>query len=64
MRLPKWAWTGTGTSRLYTELLDISGGKERILHYWKQVHPDIKALDGQAVQDTHQPHSRTQDRRL
>ncbi len=43
-----WEWD----EALYTELLDISGGKERILHYWKRAHPDIKALDGQAVQDT------------
>ncbi len=43
-----WSWD----EALYTELLDISGGKERILHYWKLKHPEIQALDGQAVQDT------------
>jgi len=43
-----WHWD----EPLYTELLGISGGKERILHYWRLVHPDIRALDGQAVQDT------------
>ncbi len=43
-----WNWD----EALYTELLDISGGKERILHYWKLTHPDIQALNGQAVQDT------------
>lgn len=43
-----WHWD----EALYTELLDISGGKERILHYWKQVNPDMKALSGHAVQDT------------
>jgi len=43
-----WHWDDA----LYTQLLEISGGKERILHYWKQVNQDIKALDGQAVQDT------------
>ena len=43
-----WHWDDA----LYTQLLEISGGKERILHYWKQVNKDIKALDGQAVQDT------------
>lgn len=43
-----WEWDET----LYTELLNISGGKERILHYWKLAHPDIKALNGQAVADT------------
>jgi HAD superfamily hydrolase (TIGR01509 family) len=37
---------------LYTELLGISGGKERIQHYWRLAHPEIRALDGQAVQDT------------
>ncbi|MDO9165875.1 MAG: HAD hydrolase-like protein, partial [Rhodoferax sp.] len=39
-----WRWD----EALYTELLNVSGGKERILHYWKLAHPDIKALNGQA----------------
>lgn len=43
-----WNWD----EALYTELLDISGGKERILHYWKLAHPDIQALNGQAVNET------------
>lgn len=43
-----WHWD----EALYTELLEISGGKERILHYWKQVNPGIKALHGEAVQET------------
>jgi beta-phosphoglucomutase-like phosphatase (HAD superfamily) len=43
-----WEWD----EALYTELLNISGGKERILHYWKLAHPDIKALNGQAVTET------------
>lgn len=43
-----WHWD----EALYTELLEISGGKERTLHYWKQANPDIKALDGQAIQET------------
>lgn len=43
-----WQWD----EALYTELLNISGGKERILHYWKLAHPDIKALNGQAMQET------------
>ena len=43
-----WNWD----EALYTGLLDISGGKERILHYWKLAHPDIQALNGLAVQDT------------
>lgn len=43
-----WHWDDA----LYTELLDISGGKERILHYWKRVNPDIKAIDAHAIQDS------------
>lgn len=43
-----WHWD----EALYTELLEISGGKERTLHYWKQAHPDIKALDGRAIEET------------
>ena len=43
-----WEWD----EALYTELLNISGGKERILHYWRLAHPDIKTLNGQALQDT------------
>jgi beta-phosphoglucomutase-like phosphatase (HAD superfamily) len=43
-----WIWNET----LYTELLNVSGGKERILHYWKQSNPDVRALSGSAVQDT------------
>ena len=42
-----WVWD----EALYTELLNISGGKERILHYWKQVNPDIKALNAQSLDD-------------
>jgi HAD superfamily hydrolase (TIGR01509 family) len=36
----------------YTKLLEISGGKERMLHYWKQVHPDVKDIDGGGLKDT------------
>jgi HAD superfamily hydrolase (TIGR01509 family) len=43
-----WHWD----SELYTELLHISGGKERMLHHWKQVQPDVKDIDGGGVQDT------------
>lgn len=42
-----WAWNVA----LYTELLNISGGKERILHYWNQVNPGIKAINGQALNE-------------
>ena len=43
-----WHWDAA----LYTELLGISGGKERILHHWKQQHPDVKDIDGGGLQDT------------
>lgn len=43
-----WSWD----EALYTELLEISCGKERVLHYWRKVNPDVKALEAQAVQDT------------
>ncbi len=38
-----WVWT----DEMYLHLLDVSGGKERILRYWQQLDP---ALDAQAVQ--------------
>jgi beta-phosphoglucomutase-like phosphatase (HAD superfamily) len=37
---------------LYTQLLDVSGGKERITHYWRQVQPDLKIIDSAAFTDT------------
>jgi len=37
---------------LYTRLLETSGGKERILSYWRSVQPELKELDGGAVQAT------------
>lgn len=43
-----WHWD----EALYTELLEISGGKERVRHYWARVNADITAVDGQALQDT------------
>ena len=43
-----WHWD----SASYTQLLNISGGKERILHYWRQRQPDLVALDGSALQDS------------
>jgi len=42
-----WVWD----EPTYVKLLEVSGGKERILHYWQQVQPDLKAIDGSAVQD-------------
>src|ERR1035437_8979808 len=43
-----WEWD----EALYTELLDISGGKERILHYWKTSRPDMREVDAMALQET------------
>ncbi|TSE26428.1 Phosphorylated carbohydrates phosphatase [Tepidimonas sediminis] len=37
-----WHWD----EALYTRLLEISGGKERIRHYWQQVHPERQDIDG------------------
>ncbi len=37
---------------LYTRLLEISGGKERLLHYWRMVQPELKEVDSGAVRDT------------
>ena len=37
---------------LYTRLLEVSGGKERITHYWRQVQPDLKIIDNAAFIDT------------
>ena len=37
---------------LYTRLLDISGGKERMLHHWRTVDPDMKEVDAGALTDT------------
>lgn len=35
---------------LYTRLLEISGGKERMLHWWRELQPDLQELSGGAVQ--------------
>ncbi|MET0540762.1 MAG: HAD-IA family hydrolase [Variovorax sp.] len=43
-----WHWD----EPLYTRLLEISGGKERIAHYWHEVRGDIKAIDAGALADT------------
>ena len=43
-----WHWDET----LYTRLLDVSGGKERILHYWKSTRGSMLEIDGSAVHDT------------
>ncbi|MFC5499949.1 HAD-IA family hydrolase [Caenimonas terrae] len=43
-----WQWD----EPLYTQLLDVSGGKERILHYWRQTRGHVVDVDGAAVRDT------------
>lgn len=43
-----WQWD-TAT---YTKLLDVSGGKERIAHYWKQIQPGLKSIGSGAFADT------------
>jgi beta-phosphoglucomutase-like phosphatase (HAD superfamily) len=42
-----WQWD----EALYTELLEISGGKERIRAYWERVNPDMRALDAHELAD-------------
>jgi HAD superfamily hydrolase (TIGR01509 family) len=43
-----WHWD----EALYTRLLDISGGKERMLHHWRSVNPSLKDIGGAGVRDT------------
>ena len=43
-----WHWDET----LYAELLEFPGGNQRILHYWRTVNPDMKAIDSLALADT------------
>jgi HAD superfamily hydrolase (TIGR01509 family) len=43
-----WHWSEAE----YIELLNISGGKERMLHHWRQVEPNMKEVQGGAVNDT------------
>jgi HAD superfamily hydrolase (TIGR01509 family) len=49
-----WNWD----EALYTRLLEVSGGKERILHYWRDLRGDHAELDADAqakrVQHLHQ----------
>jgi len=37
---------------LYARLLEVSGGKERISHYWSEVHSGVEAIDAGALADT------------
>ena len=41
----EWHWS----EALYTELLAVSGGKERIRHYWQLVDPGAAAAPGAAT---------------
>lgn len=43
-----WHWD----KALYTRLLDISGGKERMRHFWQQTRGDVLDIDGQGVTQT------------
>ncbi len=43
-----WHWD----EALYTQLLDVSGGKERLTHYWTQRHSEVRDVDGAGVRDT------------
>jgi HAD superfamily hydrolase (TIGR01509 family) len=43
-----WHWT----EAQYTELLHISGGKERMSYHWHQVEPNMMEVQGGAVNDT------------
>jgi beta-phosphoglucomutase-like phosphatase (HAD superfamily) len=43
-----WHWD----EPLYTRLLDVSGGRERILYYWREVRGDMVDVDGAGVRDT------------
>jgi len=36
----------------YTQLLNISGGKERMLHHWRSLQPELQELAGGAVEAT------------
>lgn len=42
-----WHWD----EPLYTRLLEVSGGKERILHFWREIRGDAKATDADAQAD-------------
>jgi HAD superfamily hydrolase (TIGR01509 family) len=43
-----WVWD----EPLYTRLLEISGGKERMTYYWKTRHPDMVDISADAMRDT------------
>jgi len=43
-----WHWD----TALYTGLLDISGGKERMAHYWRHTRGDLIDIGGAGLRDT------------
>jgi HAD superfamily hydrolase (TIGR01509 family) len=43
-----WHWD----EALYTQLLDISGGKERLKHFWQSQHPNMVEIDAQSLAST------------
>ena len=43
-----WHWDRP----LYTRLLEVSGGRERIAAYWREAQPAVRAVDGAAIADT------------
>lgn len=43
-----WHWD----EALYKKLLEVSGGKERIAHYWQQLRGGVVAINGGALADT------------
>ncbi|MCU0930220.1 MAG: HAD-IA family hydrolase [Serpentinimonas sp.] len=43
-----WVWDVP----TYTRLLEVSGGKERIAHYWREVNGDITDIGGTALRAT------------
>ncbi len=49
-----WNWSET----LYGELLEVSGGKERIRHYMQQYHPNIKEYLETLIPQLHQAKTR------
>jgi HAD superfamily hydrolase (TIGR01509 family) len=42
-----WRWDPA----LYTRLLEVSGGKERMLAYWREVRGDAIVIEGNAMRD-------------
>jgi beta-phosphoglucomutase-like phosphatase (HAD superfamily) len=43
-----WHWD----EALYTQLLDVSGGKERILYYWNRTRGHVVDIGGNALRET------------